>query len=269
MDFLENIVREKRSEVESLKRAKRIEEFYEEALDAPSPLDFRKSLGEGVSIIAEVKRKSPSKGVFSAIGDAVRLSLLYEENGARAISVLTDREHFGGSVTDLEEVRRAVRIPLLRKDFLIDPVQVFESRIIGADAFLLITSLLEERLLGAMIGIGEELGMSALVEVHTVPELEKALRCGAGLIGINSRDLRTFNVDIRTGIELIGKIPPGIIAVAESGIATEFDIAALTRAGFRTFLIGEALVTSTDPGEKLRDFLAAAEAAVRGGVGAG
>jgi indole-3-glycerol phosphate synthase len=262
MNFLEKIARIKRREVALLKTSKPLDKLREEARVAPSPIDFKGSLDSGISIIAEVKRRSPSKGRFSINTNAGKLSLVYQESGAKAISVLTDRDHFGGSNTDLVNVKKSVGIPILRKDFIIDPVQVYESRSIGADAFLLITALLGEGPLRAMIRLGEELGITPLVEVHSSMELEKALHCGARVVGINNRNLKTFEVAIKTCLDLINKVPEGITAVAESGIRTESDITELACAGFRAFLIGEALVTSRDPGEKLKHLQAAAESEV-------
>ena len=269
MNFLETIIEEKRREVEKRRSQKSFAQLHDEALKATGPLDFTGALQEGISIIAEVKRKSPSKGKLSVENNSEKLALLYEKNGASAVSVLTDRKHFGGSQKDLVAVRKAIRIPVLRKDFIIDPSQIFESRAIGADAVLLITAILDEGELKSMIGLTEELGMSALVEVHSEDELTIAVRCGAGLIGINNRDLTSFDVDLKTGVDLVSKVPSGVIAVAESGILTDFDITLLARAGFRVFLIGEALVTASDPGKTIKHLMRSAAEAAGGRVNAG
>lgn len=269
MDFLKKIIEEKRKEAAALSVSKRLDDLEANILKAAAPLDFRGALNKGMSIIAEVKRKSPSKGHLSDVGDPSELAHLYQKHGARAVSVLTDSKHFGGSLEDLALVRKRVCIPVLRKDFIINPAQVLESRSVGADAFLLIASILEEEELASLISLGEDLGMTALVEVHSAPELDKALGCGARTIGINNRNLRTFDVDIRTCLEMIGKIPSGTTAVAESGILNCSDIARIASAGFQAFLIGEALVTSRDPGETIKTFLKAAETASKGGSCAG
>lgn len=269
MDFLDRIVRRKKEEIERLKMSERAKELEEKASGAPPALDFRKQLLEGVSIIAEIKRRSPSKGVLSAIADPRELAFLYEESGARAVSVLTDGPYFGGSTDDLEAVKERVGIPVLRKDFIFDRIQVLETRSLGADAFLLIVSILEDGKLRDLITLGRELGMSPLVEVHSPGELERALSCGADLIGINNRDLTTFEIDISTSVKMIDLVPAGTVAVAESGITSVEDIELLTGAGFGAFLIGEALVRAEDPAGTIRSFMSAAVNVSSGGTFAG
>lgn len=264
MNFLAEILEEKRREVSHLAALPGARALEALARQSPPPRDFRGALQEGIAIVSEVKRKSPSKGLLMNRGDPSALSALYEQHGARAVSILTDRRFFSGSTADLETVKKRIGIPVLRKDFVIDPIQVYESRAAGADAVLLIVRILEDSLLRSLLSLTEELGMSSLVEVHTKLELERALRAGAALVGINNRDLETFTVSLKTGEELVREVPVGITAVAESGITSEADIAALARAGFRTFLIGEALVTARDPGIMLRLFLDAAREAAGG-----
>ncbi|HOP35816.1 MAG TPA: indole-3-glycerol phosphate synthase TrpC, partial [Syntrophales bacterium] len=200
-------------------------------------------------------RKSPSKGILSRDFDPVGLARLYEREGAAAVSVLTDREFFGGEKEDLTRARRAVSLPLLRKDFIIDPCQVWESRLLGADAILLIAGLLETEELAGLLREAGEAGLEALVEVHGEEDLTKALAAGAGLLGINNRDLRTFVTDLSMSERLAPRIPPDRAVVSESGIQTRADVERLTRAGIRAFLVGEALVSRKDPGEKLRELL--------------
>jgi len=216
--------------------------------------DFRQAITSDVcNIIAEVKCASPSRGRLVADFDPVRITRIYEQNGAAAISVLTDETYFAGHKNYLIDIRKKVKLPLLRKDFIIDPVQIFETRAIGADAILLIVHVLGQKL-AEFISISNELGLSALVEVHTLEELDVALAAGAEIIGINNRDLDTFVTDIETSRRLRTKIPENKIVVAESGIRNRKDIELLTRSGINAFLIGEHLVISPDIGRKLHEF---------------
>jgi indole-3-glycerol phosphate synthase len=222
----------------------------------PPTRDFRAALiARPCAIIAEVKRKSPSRGVLREDLDPVMMASIYEKNGAAAVSVLTDREFFGGSDADLVSIRREVGLPLLRKDFIIDRSQIFESRMLGADAILLIARILGEGSLKSFVETAGSLGLSALVEVHDRADIEKALAAGAEIIGINNRDLATFSTDIRTTVDLLGVIPPGKIVVSESGINSRDDIRLLASAGAQAFLIGEALVKEADPAAKLRELM--------------
>ena len=202
------------------------------------------------AVIAEVKRRSPSRGDLRADLDPAGLARAYEAAGAVAISVLTEPDHFGGSLEDLEAVRAAVRVPVLCKDFLVDPYQVWEARARGADWVLLIVALLRERL-PEYLQLAREVGLVPLVEVHDSLELDAALAAGARLVGINNRDLRTFRVDLAVSRELLPRVPAGVSAVSESGLRTAADMDELAALGAKAFLVGEALVTSTDPGVEL------------------
>jgi len=254
--ILEKIVQSKREEVARLKSRESLETLRAKAADLPPCRDFRGALAAGgVSVIAEIKRKSPSKGIIARNFDPVGTARLYEREGAAAVSVLTDRDFFGGEKEHLAQVRRMVRLPLLRKDFIIDPCQVYESRLLGADALLLIASILGTEELTGLIRLAEETGLETLVEVHGEEDLEKALAAGTGLLGINNRDLGTFVTDLSVSERLAPLIPPGPVVVSESGIRNRADVARLERAGIRAFLIGEALMSEMDPGKKLREFL--------------
>jgi indole-3-glycerol phosphate synthase len=206
-------------------------------------------------IIAEFKRRSPSKGTIKGGADAVETARQYQRGGAAAISVLTEPDYFDGSLDDLREVRKAVALPILRKDFIIDPYQVFESAAAGADALLLIVAALTDVELKRLRGITEdELGMDALVEVHTADEMQRAVNCGATIIGVNNRNLATFEVSIETSIELARDAESGTILISESGIETVEDIRRLRAAGYRGFLIGETLMRAAHPEQLLAEF---------------
>ncbi|SNQ48232.1 Indole-3-glycerol phosphate synthase [Frankia canadensis] len=223
----------------------------------PDPRDALAVLRDSpVSVIAEVKRRSPSKGSLAAIADPAALALDYEAGGAAAISVLTEGRRFGGSLADLDAVRRAVDVPLLRKDFVVSPYQVFEARAHGADIVLLIVAALDQpRLVGLRERI-ESLGMTALVEVHDEAELVRALDADARLIGVNARDLRTLEVDRGTFARLAPMIPAGVLSVAESGVRGPHDLLAYAAAGADAVLVGEAAVTG-DPRQTVADLVAA------------
>jgi indole-3-glycerol phosphate synthase len=208
--------------------------------------------GEGLSIIAEVKRRSPSRGVLAAGLDAVAQARIYERAGANAISVLTEPLHFDGSLDDLAEIRDAVSIPVLRKDFLLQPSQVWEARAFGADAVLLIVAILGRDGLRLMMDGAADAGVDALVEVHDAREAEIALDAGATLIGVNNRDLTTFETDLRVAERIADVIMrPGVTTVAESGIHGPEDAGRMSSAGYDAVLVGEALVVASDPGETL------------------
>ena len=210
---------------------------------------------KGSKIIAEVKKASPSKGVIREDFNPLQIALTCQKNGAVAISVLTDEKFFQGSLNHMHQVAKSTIIPILRKDFIIDEYQVLEARACRADAFLLIAGLLDKERLRDFRLIGEELGMDALVEVHTMEELEKALLSGAGIIGINNRDLATFEVDIKRSIEMVPHIPKEKLIVSESGIKSREDIIRLEEAGVNAFLIGETLLKSNNIGKKLKELI--------------
>lgn len=207
-----------------------------------------------VRIIAEVKRASPSRGPLADIPDPAALAVSYETGGASAISVLTERRKFGGSLADLEAVRDAVSLPVLRKDFIAEPYQVFEARAAGADLVLLIVAALEQNTLGSLFELIGSLGMSALVETHNADEISRALDIGAGLVGVNARDLSTFELDQDLFGRLAGQIPSGVIRVAESAVRSAEDVVHYREAGADVVLVGEALVTG-DPVRTLAEFL--------------
>ncbi len=221
-----------------------------DALSALAPTDR-------VKIIAEVKRSSPSRGPLADIPDAAALASSYESGGASAISVLTEERRFGGSLEDLMAVRDAVSVPVLRKDFIAEPYQVFEARAAGADLVLLIVAALDQSKLLSLFELTTSLGMTALVETHSADELERALGVGAGLVGVNARDLSTFELDQELFGTLAGRIPLGVIRVAESAVKTAADVAHYRQAGADVVLVGEALVTHGDPVRTLAEFLEA------------
>lgn len=207
---------------------------------------------DGVNIIAEIKQRSPSKGIICEYFDPVRIAESYSDAGAAALSVLTEEDFFGGSLEHLEAVRTRAALPLLRKDFIFDEYQLYESVVAGADAVLLIVGILEDELLARLIRLARELGLDAVVEVHSADEMKRAARSGASIIGVNNRDLTTFKVDLETSIKLARLAPEGAILISESGINTGSGIRRLRSAGFNAFLIGEHLMRAGDPGDALR-----------------
>lgn len=220
------------------------------------PLDFVAALSrEGCNIIAELKKASPSLGVIRAEYAPTVLAAELQQAGAVALSVLTEEDFFSGSLADLKEARRVVHIPILRKDFIVDPWQVWEARAAGADSFLLIAAVLEDNVMLELLELGRSLGMEPLVEIHSYEELGRVLAQGARIIGVNNRDLHDFKVRLQTSLELIEQIPDSCVAVSESGLRTGEDLARLRRAGFDAFLIGEHLMKNVDSGGALRRFL--------------
>jgi len=214
----------------------------------------------GVNIIAEFKRRSPSAGTIRNDLSANDVATRYERGGACAISVLTDEQYFGGSVSDLQAVRAITVLPLLRKDFIIDEIQIYEAAVVGADAVLLIAAALDDAPLAKLRAVAEdELGLDAVVEVHTSEELRRAVRAGARIIGVNNRDLRTFRTSLDTSERIIAEAPRDRIMISESGLQNPKSLRHLKALGFRGFLIGEALMRAPDPEAALRDFIAATE----------
>ncbi|HTA71400.1 MAG TPA: indole-3-glycerol phosphate synthase TrpC [Bryobacteraceae bacterium] len=207
------------------------------------------------AVIAEIKRASPSKGLLAPDFDPPALARAYEQGGAAALSVLTDEKHFQGNLSDLESARAAVGLPALRKDFTIHPYHVHQAAAYGADAILLIAAILSERELRDFRELAEHYGMSALIEVHDDEELKPAIASGARIIGVNNRDLRTFEVDLSVSLRLAHKIPNGVIKVAESGINIATDVQQLRAAGYNSFLVGEHLMRSGDPARALQTLL--------------
>jgi indole-3-glycerol phosphate synthase len=227
-------------------------ELVDQARSTPATRPFGERIrsvadSSGLAVVAEVKRRSPSKGELAVDLDPHALALAYAAGGATCISVLTDQEFFGGSPADLAAVRRAVDVPILRKDFTVSLADVCDARIMGADAVLLIAAALRTEELASMVRLAADLGLDALVEVHDEVDLEKALDVGADLIGVNRRDLRTFEVDPERADRLLSTLPPDVVAIAESGVSGVPDAAHLARAGFQGILVGELLVRSGDP----------------------
>jgi indole-3-glycerol phosphate synthase len=213
-----------------------------------------------VNIIAEFKRRSPSAGTIRTVLSATDVATRYERGGARAISVLTDEEYFGGSILDLSAIRAITALPLLRKDFIIDEIQIYEAAAVGADAVLLIAAALNDHALAKLRATAEdELGLDALLEVHTSEELRRAVKTGARIIGVNNRDLRTFRTSLETSERLIAEAPRDQIMISESGLHSPESLRHLQSLGFRGFLIGEALMRAPDPEAALRDFIAGVE----------
>jgi indole-3-glycerol phosphate synthase len=214
----------------------------------------------GVNIIAEFKRRSPSAGTIRNDLSAADVATRYERGGACAISVLTDEQYFGGSVSDLQAVRTSTVLPLLRKDFIIDEIQIYQAAVVGADAVLLIAAALEDAPLAKLRAVAEdELGLDAVVEVHTPEELRRAVRASARIIGVNNRDLRTFRTSLDTSERIIAEAPRDRIMISESGLQNPKSLRHLKALGFRGFLIGEALMRAPDPEAALHDFIAATE----------
>lgn len=258
MSLLAELVEGARADALIRREHTSLAEVEELASAAPPALDVLEFLrpAERVKILAEVKRASPSRGRLADIPDPAALAVSYETGGASAISVLTEERRFGGSLADLREVRAAVGIPVLRKDFLVDEYQVLEARAAGADLVLLIVAALEQDRLARLFELTSSLGMTALVETHDADEVSRALDAGAELIGVNARDLSTFELDQDLFGRLADSIPGSVIRVAESAVRTAADVAHYRRAGADVVLVGEALVTG-DPVATLQEFLAA------------
>jgi indole-3-glycerol phosphate synthase len=256
MSVLDEIVANTRAEVARRKSAVPRASLERQCDAAPATRDFEGALrgaAGSVRLIAEVKKASPSRGVLSSDLDPAALATTYATSGAHAISVLTDQKYFRGSLDDLRNVRAAVDVPLLRKDFTIDEYQLWESRAAGADAVLLIVSILEPVRLAELSAAAKGLGLAALVECHTAAELDQALSAGSRIIGINNRDLATFETRITTTLELLPLVPPGPIVVSESGFFTAADVRTVVAAGAHAILVGEGLVRSGDVPAKVRE----------------
>ncbi len=257
--ILDTIVAHKKEALFSSICARPLSVLKELMKNQSSPCGFAKALtadrGPLATIIAEVKKASPSKGVIREHFDPVAIARDYEKHGAAAISVLTESRFFQGSAEYLTAIKKHVTIPVLRKDFLFDVYHIYEARALGADALLLIAAILEKNKLRELLHLTRELGMDALVEVHSREELNMVLAIGARIIGINNRDLNTFKTDIETTADLIRNIPDDRIVVSESGIASRDDILMLRSAGVDAFLIGESLMRQESPGEKLAELI--------------
>ena len=257
-DLLEAIVAATRREVAVRERQRGRKELEHDAAAATPRADaFCAALRsiDRINVIAECKRRSPSRGVLRAVCEPGPISAGYAAAGAAAVSVLTEPAFFDGTLEDLVAVRGAVELPLLRKDFLVTEYQVVEARAAGADAVLLIVAALDDRQLTRLITAAHERGLASLVEVHDGPELDRGLAAGAQIIGVNNRNLRTLEVDLEASHRLIEQIPASVIAVAESGLRTSDDLVTLRRGGYDAFLIGETLMTQPNPGHALRTLL--------------
>ncbi|MHB1127186.1 MAG: indole-3-glycerol phosphate synthase TrpC [Bacillota bacterium] len=251
--MLEQIVNHKKEELKERIKLVPLADLKKMVLDAPPARSLGHALEQGgLRLIAEVKRASPSKGIFREDLDAASTARIYEHNGASAVSVLTDSRFFRGNLEDLKAVREAVGIPVLRKDFILEPYQIYEARAWGADAVLLIVAILELPRFTSLLQLAGQLGMDCLVEVHDGPELEQALESGARVIGVNNRNLKTFKTDLRTTLELSQRVPPCRLLVSESGIRSLEDLRLLEAHGIRAALVGETLVTSENMEETVR-----------------
>jgi indole-3-glycerol phosphate synthase len=255
--YLDEILSRHRSIAESDDRD--LDQLVEAAQRVPAARNFRERLSTDsarhLAVIAEIKRRSPSKGDLKMDLVPSELAKIYEDGGASCVSVLTDEDFFGGSREDLIEARQSIRLPVLRKDFTVSLRDVCDARLMGADCVLLIVAALAPTELRSMHRLAEDVGMDVLVEVHDEPELEVALACGARLIGVNQRDLKTFAVDRARAVRMAPLIPADIVKVAESGVIGAGDARELREAGYHAVLVGESLVRSTSPGDSLRSLL--------------
>ena len=251
--YLDRIVAAHRAAAD--RDTRRLEDLMAEATAGPDQRGFGAAIRRdvGISVISEVKRRSPSKGDLSPDLDPAALAETYEVGGATCLSVLTDEEWFGGSVDDLQKARAAVSLPVLRKDFTVDVRDVADTRIMGADCVLLIAAVLDDSELREFHELALELGLDALVEIHDEADLERAMAVEASLVGVNQRDLVTFEVDQARAVSLAPRIPAGVVRVAESGIRDRADAVALAEAGYDALLVGESLVTSGDPAVAIRE----------------
>ena len=260
MDVLSEIIAKKRERLFAAKELvplTQIQYLAREARRNAVPHALSSALrNDGINIIAEFKRRSPSKGLIRPDADLLRIVTSYEAGGAAAISVLTEEDYFSGSLDDLRTVKATVKLPVLRKDFVFEEYQVYESAAAGADAILLIVAALDDEVLVQLRRLAEdELGLDALVEVHTREEMKRAAACGANLIGVNNRDLRTFEVSLETSLSLAREAPPEALLISESGLRSGEDLRRLHAAGFRGFLMGETLMRADDPQQALRNVL--------------
>jgi indole-3-glycerol phosphate synthase len=255
--ILDEIIAYKKEELAEAKHRVPVSEVKAKASDAGPVRGFEKALsgGDGIRLIAEVKKASPSKGVIREDFDPVDIAKTYARAGATCLSVLTEKKYFQGKLEYPGEIRKSVGLPLLRKDFIIDDYQIYESRAAGADAILLIAARLERRQIEDFINIAKELGLDVLVESHTYKELDRTLLAGASLVGINNRDLNTFSVSLQTTLDLLKDIPDDHIVVSESGIKTREDVLKLQQAGVDAILVGESLMREKEIGKKVKELL--------------
>jgi indole-3-glycerol phosphate synthase len=255
---LDSIIEGVREDVAAREAVVPLAEMKAAAAAAPPPLDVMAALREpGIGVIAEVKRASPSAGSLATIDDPAKLARAYESGGARVISVLTEERRFHGSLDDLDAVRKAVSVPILRQDFVVQPYQIHEARAHGADMLLLIVAALDQSALVSMLDRTESLGMTALVEVHTEAEADRALKAGANVIGVNARDLMTLQVDRDCFARIAPGLPSNVIRIAESGVRGTADLLAYAGAGADAVLVGEGLVKAGDPRAAVADLVTA------------
>ncbi|MDH3714549.1 MAG: indole-3-glycerol phosphate synthase TrpC [Gammaproteobacteria bacterium] len=257
-DILKRILRRKSEEISARATAESLRDLSARAASVPAPRGFAQALRHKLAeaqpaVIAEIKRASPSKGVLREDYDPAAIAASYAAADAACLSVLTDRDFFQGADAHLEQARAACPLPAIRKDFCIDAYQVYEARALGADCVLLIVAALGDALLGELHGLALHLGMDALVEVHDAQELERAVAIGADLIGINNRDLRTFETRLRTTLDMLGSVPDETTLVTESGILARADVELMRGSGVHAFLVGEAFMRAPDPGAALRE----------------
>jgi indole-3-glycerol phosphate synthase len=260
-DILKKILARKAEEVAARKRLVGLDDLQQAAATADPVRGFMARLQAKIAageaaVIAEIKKASPSRGILREAFDPEQIAVSYEKGGAACLSVLTDVDFFKGTDAFLQQARAACRLPVLRKDFMVDPWQLYESRVLGADCILLIVAALEDTLLRELLQLACHLGMDALVEVHDASELERALALPAPLLGINNRDLRTFETTLDTTIGFLEQIPDDRLIVTESGIHTVEDVTLMRSHGVNSFLVGEAFMKASEPGEKLAELFA-------------
>ncbi len=256
MTILERILDTKRAELEESRKARSLDEVVAAALQAPPALSLAEAVGQdGIQVVAEVKKASPSKGVIREDFDPVAIAAAYAGGGAAAISVLTDSEYFQGSLEYLRAIRQKVDVPLLRKDFIIDTYQVFEARAAGADAILLILAALSDEEAGPLAAAAGQLGMDVLWEVHNIEEMHRVAGFSPRVVGINNRDLKTFEVSLETTRGLLPEVPAEAVVISESGFFEREELEMMSGWGVDGFLIGEGLMRAEDPGEALRGLL--------------
>jgi len=260
-DILKKILARKAAEITERRHNTGTGEMQQQAQAASAPRGFidalqQKTAAGQAAVIAEIKKASPSRGVLREVFDPALIAAIYDKGGAAFLSVLTDIDFFQGADAYLQQARAACSLPVLRKDFFIDPYQVYEARAIGADCILLIVAALDDAMLLELLQLAGQLGMDALVEVHDAGELERALALPARLVGINNRDLRTFETSLETTLGFLGQIPDDRIVVTESGIHTPDDVALMRARGVNVFLVGEAFMKAADPGAKLAELFA-------------
>ncbi len=255
--FLEKVVALKKEEVDQRKARFSLRDLKKKAASLPPPRDFNGSIGADgrMALIAEIKQASPSAGVIQEGADIGRRAAQYQAGGASAISVLTEKNFFQGDLAHLGLAKENMSLPVLQKDFIIDPFQIYEGRGAGADAMLLIAAILGKRQLGEFVDTIQSLGMTPLVEVHNEEDLEKISGLALPLLGINNRDLKTLKVDLGTTLRLMKNVPPGIKVISESGIQTSQDVSVLREAGVGGILVGEVLMRASDPAAKIRELL--------------